>query len=288
MNNRVLIISGPTASGKSSYAKEVALKENGVIINCDAMQVYDVLNELTARPTAEDEEQIEHRLYGFLDPEVACNAFLWREKALHEIDDVLSKGKLPILVGGTGMYIKSLMEGLSPIPEIPEEIRNEARRRLEEEGSEVLHKEISKDDQERLNVNDSQRVCRAYEVYKATGHSMGYWNSKENIGIRKDLDFELIILMPDNEQLKVKSDARFEKMIERGAISEVKVLMERNIDSNLPVMKSIGVPEIMAYLRHEISLEEAITSAKRQTIRYAKRQKTFLKKLKANYENRNK
>jgi len=288
MNNRVLIISGPTASGKSSYAKEVALKENGVIINCDAMQVYDVLNELTARPTAEDEEQIEHRLYGFLDPEVACNAFLWREKALHEIDDVLSKGKLPILVGGTGMYIKSLMEGLSPIPEIPEEIRNEARRRLEEEGSEVLHKEISKDDQERLNVNDSQRVCRAYEVYKATGHSMVYWNSKENIGIRKDLDFELIILMPDNEQLKVKSDARFEKMIERGAISEVKVLMERNIDSNLPVMKSIGVPEIMAYLRHEISLEEAITSAKRQTIRYAKRQKTFLKKLKANYENRNK
>jgi len=288
MNNRVLIISGPTASGKSSYAKEVALKENGVIINCDAMQVYDVLNELTARPTAEDEEQIEHRLYGFLDPEVACNAFLWREKALHEIDDVLSKGKLPILVGGTGMYIKSLMEGLSPIPEIPEEIRNEARRRLEEEGSEVLHKEISKDDQERLNVNDSQRVCRAYEVYKATGHSMGYWNSKENIGIRKDLDFELIILMPDNEQLKVKSDARFEKMIERGAISEVKVLMERNIDSNLPVMKSIGVPEIMAYLRHEISLEEAITSAKRQTMRYAKRQKTFLKKLKANYENRKK
>ncbi|MCV6599001.1 MAG: tRNA (adenosine(37)-N6)-dimethylallyltransferase MiaA [Alphaproteobacteria bacterium] len=278
MKNKVVIIAGPTASGKSSVAKELALKENGVIINCDSMQVYDVLRIITARPSKQDEGEVEHRLYGYLSPAEACNANLWRERALKEIDDVISKGKLPIIVGGTGMYIKSLMEGLTPIPDIPTEIRKNARTRLLEEGSSSLYKEISEDDRKRLSENDSQRVCRAYEVLKATGKSMAYWNSVPNVGVRDDLDFDLRIIMPDLQELYKKCDGRFVKMIEQGAIEEVKALMSMDLDESLPAMKAIGVPEIISYIKEEMSLEEAIEKAQMQTRRYAKRQRTWFKK----------
>jgi tRNA dimethylallyltransferase len=204
---------------------------------------------------------------------------MWRKKVLEEIDDVISKGKLPVIVGGTGMYIKSLMEGMSPIPEIPEDIRKEARKRLEEEGGIILHKEIAEDDRNRLSENDSQRVCRAYEVLKGTGHSMGYWNAQDNVGIRDDLDFELQVIMPDFEKLYEKCNARFMQMVGEGAVDEVKSLMDMNLDPSLPAMKAIGVPEFISHIKGEISLEEAIEKAQLRTRQYAKRQRTMFKKL---------
>lgn len=279
MTNKVIIIGGPTASGKSSIAKELALKLNGVIINCDSMQVYDVLRIITARPSEQDEKEVEHRLYGYLSPAVACNASMWRERALKEIDDVISQGKLPVLVGGTGMYIKSLVEGMSSIPDIPADIRAKARARSEKEGSQVLHKELAEDDRKRLSENDSQRVCRAYEVLQYTGKSMTYWNSQDNVGVRKDLDFDIRIIMPEVEVLYKKCDNRFKQMIEQGALEEVKALMAMDLDSSLPAMKAIGVPEMVAYINGELSLDEAIEKAQQITRNYAKRQRTMFKKL---------
>jgi tRNA dimethylallyltransferase len=279
MKSKVVIICGPTASGKSSIAKELAIKENGVVINCDSMQVYDVLRVITARPTEADEQEVEHRLYGYLSPETACNANIWRKRALEEIDDVLSQGKVPILVGGTGMYIKSLIEGLSPIPEVSPEVRKDARSRLEKEGSKVLYKEIEDEDRQRLSENDSQRICRAYEVLKATGKSMAEWNRNPNVGVREDLDFDIRVILPEVDGLYAKCNGRFEKMIEQGALEEVKQLMAMNLDESLPSMKAIGVPEMMAYLKEEITLEEAIEKAQQSTRHYAKRQRTWFKKL---------
>ena len=277
--HKVIIIGGPTASGKSSIAKELAIKENGVIINCDSMQVYDILRVITARPSEADEKEVEHRLYGYLSPSISCNANMWRKRALEEIDDVISNGKLPILVGGTGMYIKSLIEGLTPIPKIPADIRANARKRSEEEGSQALYKEISEDDRKRLSENDSQRICRAYEVLEATGKSMTWWNAQENVGIRDDLEFDIRIVMPEVEKLYEKCNNRFEKMIEQGALEEVKKLMAMNLDESISAIKAIGVPEMIAYLREEISLEEAKEKAQQSTRNYAKRQRTMFKKL---------
>jgi len=275
----ILIIAGPTASGKSAMAMDVAEKFNGTIINADSMQIYADLRIITARPTIADETRVPHMLYGALDGCEVCSAQRWRDMALDAIEHVLAEGRLPIICGGTGMYLKTLTEGMSPIPDIPEELRREVRQRLDEIGSSALHGELAEIDTvmaDRLNAADSQRVARALEVIKATGRSLAKWQDDPPVGPPSHLKFTTIALVPPRDILYERCDRRFGEMLKLGALGEVEKLMQRSLDTALPVMRALGVPELIAYLKDEMSLEEAEIKACTLTRRYAKRQNTWI------------
>lgn len=281
---QALFIAGPTASGKSALSLRLAKDLNGVIINADSMQVYDGLRIVTACPSEEDEAAAPHRLYRFLDPAETCSAAFWAEKARAEIDEVWDKGQTPIVIGGTGMYFKVLLEGIAKIPDIDPEIRAAVRKECEKEGSAKLHAELTDYDLDahaRLFPGDSQRVSRAVEVFRSTGKALSDWQKETEPGLMQAEDeagkILKLIINPEREILYDRCNRRFDLMIEAGALNEVAALMERNLDPSLPVMRALGVPSLIAILRDEVEKGAAIDDAKMQTRRFAKRQLTWFR-----------
>ena len=276
--SNVLVITGPTASGKSGAALAVAEEFGGAVVNADSMQVYRDLRILTARPSEVDEARVTHLLYGRLAASELCTAARWCDMALEAIEEQISHGQLPILCGGTGLYLKALMEGLSPVPDIPDDIRAAVRARVESEGTESLHRElIALGDPiaARLAPTDRQRIARAFEVYEATGRSLAAWQALPNEGIPEHLQFHTILIDPPRDALYRSCDRRFVEMAGSGALEEVRDLLALNLDPGLPLMKALGVQELAGFLDGIKALDDAIAAAQRATRRYAKRQTTW-------------
>jgi tRNA dimethylallyltransferase len=274
----VLVIAGPTASGKSALALGLADAYRGTIINADSLQCYRDLRILTARPEEAIERQVSHRLYGFLDAAERGTAAGWRTLALEEIAAAKDTGRLPIIVGGTGLYLRVLERGLAPVPEIPEQIRQEAIDQYRVMGGIAFRERLAQLDPvaaQRLFPGDKQRLIRAFEVVRATGAPLSGWQQQPNRA--SAYRFATILLAPPRDRLYAACDARFPRMIEAGALAEAAVLAARRLDPDLPMMKAVGLPELMSYLRGEVQLDEAIAAAQRATRRYAKRQMTWFR-----------
>lgn len=274
-----LVIAGPTASGKSGLALRIAAEFGGVVINADSMQVYDALPILTARPGSEDQARAPHRLYGVLPPSEVCSAARWSEMAAAEMAAAWDAGKLPILTGGTGLYLRSVMEGLSPIPDIPDGIRTGARDRLAEMGNDAFHAALAKRDPEmarRLEVGDSQRMARAWEVIEATGRSLAQWQDEPRRG-GVAAHWLSIALLPERSRLYQACDGRFKAMMAAGALDEVRAFERLGLGPDLPIAKALGRRELAAHLRGEAGLDAAVTAAQQSTRNYAKRQLTWFR-----------
>jgi len=275
------LIAGPTASGKSDVAVRIALSLEGsgqrvVILNADSAQVYRDLEVLSARPTPEEMQGIEHRLFGAWDGEKACSAGDWAARTREEIAALHSHGAIPLLVGGTGLYLRTLLEGIAPVPEIAPEIREAVRAMPVEEAYAAL----SREDPERagrLAPADTSRIARALEVTRSTGRTLGEWQADKAGGIGDAVALHPAILLPERKGLYARCDRRFAAMIERGAIAEVEALLARGLDPALPVMQAIGVPEIAGYLAGHWPLDEAAARAAQATRNYAKRQFTWFR-----------
>lgn len=276
----MLIIAGPTASGKSAMAMDVAERFSGTVINADSQQVYRELRILSARPSAEDEARVPHRLFGMLNGDETCSAGTWLEMAVAEIRAAWDGARLPIVVGGTGMYIQALTAGLSPVPEIPAVVREHARARHAELGADAFHAEVAKLDPataERLPAGDTQRLLRAWEVTIHTGRPFSVWRAAPRQAPLPGARFATIAIRPPRDALYGAIDARFSRMVEHGALDEVRALTAQNLSAELPVMKALGVPELAAYLRGDRTLDEAVAQAQKLSRNYAKRQLTWLR-----------
>ena len=245
-----------------------------MIVNADSAQIYRDLRVLSAAPTAEELRQAEHRLYGVQDGALPCSAADWAAMARVEISDVHSSGRTPILVGGTGLYLRALLDGIAPVPAIDPEVRS----RLREASVEENRTKLSALDPEaaaRLNRSDAVRINRALEVILSTGRTLGEWQKQREGGIADDVELRPIILLPPRKWLYARCDERFAHMIDQGAVTEVEALLARKLNPNLPVMRAIGVPELSAYLLGQTTLDEAIAAGQQATRRYAKRQYTW-------------
>lgn len=276
----VLLIAGPTASGKSALALEAAEALGGTIINADSMQVYRELRILTARPSPAEEVRVPHRLYGVLPAREPCSAARWRAMALAAIAEAQSAGRLPVVVGGTGLYLRALQRGLAPVPEVPAEVRRRARERHAHHGGAALHGELARRDPRmaaRLAPGDSQRLVRAWEVLEATGRSLAEWQSEASEAAPPELAFHTVLLLPAKAEVDAAVDTRFVRMLEAGATCEVRRLLALDLDPALPVMRAVGVPELAGYLRGEISLEAAVARAQQRSRQLAKRQLTWFR-----------
>ena len=278
--SKAVLIAGPTASGKSALALELALVTGGVVINADSMQVYRDLRVITARPTQDDEARVPHRLYGHVDAAVNFSAGAWVSDAARALEEAQAEGRLPIFIGGTGLYFKALTAGLSVVPPIPAEVREDVRARLERNGVEALHAELAAADPraaERLNLRDRTRIARALEVVEATGRSLLDWHHEGQPPLLPNDSFRAVFLAPERDELYARIDARFDVMLEAGALEEVERLAARNLDPLLPAMKAHGVPALIRHLRGELSLEQAATIGRADTRHYAKRQFTWFR-----------
>ena len=279
-DNPVLIVAGPTASGKSALALAVAEESDGVVINADSMQVYAELRILTARPGPHDEARAQHRLYGVLPVTEVCSAARWRDMAIAAISEAHEAGRLPVLCGGTGLYLRALMQGLSPIPEIPDEVRRDIRQRLARDGPAAQYERLRGCDPEaaaRLAPGDRQRVARALEVLSATGRPLSDWLALPPEGPPPGLRFQVVLLAPSRETLYAACDERLVEMVRAGALEEVEALRQEGLDPALPAMRALGVPAFLRHQAGELGLEEAIDMAQQATRRYAKRQTTWFK-----------
>ncbi len=276
-----ILIAGPTASGKSAVAMDVAERLNGVVINADAMQLYAELDVLTSRPSRTDEARVPHRLFGSAPAGDAWSAGRWLEAANTEISLAWQAGKVPVFAGGTGLYFKVLEEGLSPIPVVPDNIRDYWRGRLQQEGARVLHDELSRiaaDDAARIEPADGQRIVRALEVLQATGKPLGdHFAAARQASVLANAEVRRVALMPPREELYRSCDARFDAMVDCGAVGEVERLLALGLAPDLPVMKAIGVVALAAYIADEMPLKDAIGLAQKQTRNYAKRQMTWIR-----------
>jgi len=271
---RVALIAGPTASGKSALAVRLAQATNGTVINADASQVYADLQILSARPSEKEIVQAPHRLFGHMDGAQACTAAHWAADARAEIDSAHQEGRLPILVGGTGLYLRTLLDGIAPVPDIDPAIRAEVRALPVA----VAHAALSLEDPQaaaRLAPADTTRVARALEVVRSTGRPLADWQQHKSGGIGNRIRLAPLILLPPREWLIARCDRRFEQMVEGGAVEEVEALLSRNLSPNLPVMRAIGVPEIASSLRGEIDRETMLERGRIATRQYAKRQYTW-------------
>ncbi|ARJ64358.1 tRNA (adenosine(37)-N6)-dimethylallyltransferase MiaA [Magnetospirillum sp. ME-1] len=274
-----LVVAGPTASGKSGLALAVAREFDGVVINADSMQVYDALPLLTARPSVEDVGAAPHRLYGILPPEEICSAARWGALAAVEMEAAWAAGKLPILTGGTGLYLRAVMEGLSPIPDIPEGVRAAARALLAEKGNATFHALLAGRDPEmaaRLDPGNSQRLARAWEVLEATGRSLAQWQNEPREGGVAARWFTLV-LDPERPRLYAQCESRFAAMMAAGALDEVREFESLRLAADLPITKALGRRELAAHLAGEMVLAAAITAAQQATRNYAKRQGTWFR-----------
>ena len=276
----VILIAGPTASGKSALALELAEKRGAAIVNADSMQVYRDLRIITARPTPDEEKRLPHRLYGHVDAAENYSVGRWFGEAAAALTETIGRGQPAIMVGGTGLYFSTLTRGIAAVPPIPAEIRREVRGRLDAEGVTALHAELQLRDPAaaaRLKPGDRARITRALEVVLATGRSLTQWH-EDNMPARVDLASAVkIFLMPNRDELGLRIDARFDAMMAAGALEEVRALAARNLDPNLPAMKAHGVPWLIRHLRGEIAMAEAVAQAKRDTRRYTKRQATWFR-----------
>jgi tRNA dimethylallyltransferase len=273
-NPPLALIAGPTASGKSALALVLAERTGGVIINADSAQVYRDLPVLSAAPTATDRARADHRLYGFLDGAIACSAADWAARAKAEIADAHAQSRLPILVGGTGLYLRTLLDGIAPVPAIDPTVRRRVREASVEDNRRQLL-ELDPEAAARLNPADTTRVARALEVALSTGRPLGHWQKQRVGGIGSEVGLRPLILLPPRDWLVARCDRRFAAMVEHGAVEEVRALLARKLGPALPVMRAIGVAEIAACLRGEQTLDAAIAAGQQATRRYAKRQFTW-------------
>ena len=273
----ILIIFGTTASGKSYIANKVADKNDAAIINSDSLQIYKDLNVLTDRPSEQIISRYDHRLYGILNGNNNCTAALWLDKAIEEINLCFKENILPIIVGGTGLYVKVLMEGISQIPNIKKEIKEEVDSLLKSKGIAFLYNEIkNKYNETRISFNDKQRIVRSYSLLKQTNKVLEEWQV-ENHNLLKDVNFKIFITENDRSVLYQRAEKRTEKMFNEGVIDEVSILLEKNYDPDSSLMKAIGVREIRDYLENLIDLDTCKNRMKKSTRNYIKRQQTWIK-----------
>ena len=277
--NPVVIVAGPTASGKSDLAIELALRYEGEIVNADSMQIYAGTPIISAAPSEQEKNLIPHHLYEIYPPQKNGTVVDWLNLAVEAIRGIWQRGKLPIVVGGTGMYIDNLINGTTPIPEPTSEVRKQA---LEMKDVYAWLLENDKNAAAMLNANDTTRVRRAAEIFLQTGRSIAQWYEEPMVKRIPEADFYVIKILPSVQELDERCYLRFDKMMKAGALEEVKKLDNLQLPANLPVMKMLGVPELLAHLHGEVSLEKAVDLAKLHTRQYAKRQRTWFKnKLKA-------
>jgi len=279
-NDKAVLIAGPTASGKSALALALAEQTGGVVINADSMQVYRDLRVLTARPKLGEEARVPHRLYGHVDAAVNFSAGSWVADAAAVLAEVRAQNRVAIFAGGSGLYFKALTRGLSAVPPIPAEIRESVRARLERDGVEALHAELARRDPasaERLKPRDRSRIARALEVVEATSRSLTDWHRDGLPPLLPPDTFRALFLEPDRDALYARIDARFDAMLQAGALDEVAALAARKLDPLLPAMKAHGVPALIRHLQGEISLDEAAVIGRADTRHYAKRQFTWFR-----------
>lgn len=276
----ILIVGGPTASGKSELALDLARHLRGTIINADSMQIYRELRLLTARPSLADEKIAPHRLYGAIAGGERCSAGRWRTLALGEIDAAQSAGRLPILVGGTGLYFRSLLKGLAPVPDIPQGVREASKALCADLGAKEFHRRLAERDPEgaaKIHPANSQRVLRAYEVIEATGTSLGDWQARQTGAAAYAGKVVALVLEPERKALYAACDARAGLIAESGGMEEVAALRGLRLDPTLPVMKALGVRELGAYLDGKVTRDQAGKNLSQATRRYAKRQITWFR-----------
>jgi tRNA dimethylallyltransferase len=275
---RALLIAGPTASGKSALALELAERIGGVIINADSMQVYRDLRIITARPSPEDERRVPHLLYGHVDAAERYTVGQW----LRDAQAALTRhpDRPAIIVGGTGLYFKLLTSGIAAVPPIPAEVRDQLRAQLVAEGLPSLYAKLVKGDPvsaARLKEGDRSRILRALEVLEATGRTLPHWQESNAPPIIDPAEAVKVFLAPDRKELGTKIDARFDAMLAAGGLDEVRPLAARNLDPALPAMKAHGVPWLIRHLQGEMSLDDAASHAKADTRSYSKRQFTWFR-----------
>jgi tRNA dimethylallyltransferase len=284
---KAVLIAGPTASGKSGAGLELACRLGGTVINADSMQIYRELRVLTARPSESDEARAPHRLYGTVSAAEACSVGRWLEDVGRVLAEAHGEGRLPILVGGTGLYFKALTEGLAPVPDIPAELRSYWREEAAKRSREALHQELAARDPAtaaKLKPTDPQRVVRALEVIDAIGISLAEWQGGNANPLLAPSEVLPLVIAPEREPLYAAIDARFDRMIEEGAIEEVRALLDLDLDPGLPAMRAHGVDELAAYLSGAVSRAEAVAKAKTESRRYAKRQMTWLRRFMSDWQ----
>ncbi len=274
----VIVVTGPTASGKSALAQALGERRKGIVINADAMQTYDAFPILTAQPTAAERAVVPHRLYGVLPLSETLSAARWRTLAVTEIECAHSDGRRPILCGGSGLYLRALMHGFSAIPDVPASLRMQANEEWERMGAEAFRARLAEHDPAivaRLKLGDRQRHVRAWEIWVGTGRPLSEWqDGKESPAPWR---FATILLAPDRQWLRERIEARFDAMLRAGVLAEVRAVFDRNPDPAWPGLKAHGAPELFRYFRGELTLEEARRIAIDHTRQYAKRQMTWFR-----------
>lgn len=275
-----ILITGPTASGKSALSLDLAARYDGVVINADSMQVYDTLRILTARPSDREMAGIEHRLYGHVPASETYSTGAWTRDLAPVLDEIRERNRLPIIIGGTGLYFKALTGGLSAMPPVPAALREALRAELAAQGAAALHDALSRDDAEaaaRIRPGDGQRILRALEVKRASGRSILAFQA-ESGPVLVDPDRALkLVVEPERALLRKRIDRRFSTMLEEGAVEEVKRVLALELSPDLPVMKAIGVPQIAAMLAGTMTREQVVETASAATRQYAKRQMTWFR-----------
>jgi len=275
-----VLVAGPTASGKSAFAIELAFRHNGVLINTDSMQVYRDLRVLSARPSMEDEQRVPHFLFGHVDGAVNYSVGHWLEDVAQLLPEIRNNGRLPIFVGGTGLYFKALTQGLSAIPHVPQNVRAKVRAEAEGLSAAMLHERLAACDPlmaAKLRPSDPQRILRALEVFAATGQSLAAFQHQKSPPLLDSGACEALFLAPERGLLRQRIETRFASMLQHGALDEVRQLAARGLDTSLPVMRAHGVPPLIRHLVGEIGLEEAAGQAVAETRQYARRQFTFVR-----------
>ena len=275
-----IVIGGPTASGKSALAVALAERLGGVVINADSMQLYRALSILTARPGADALARAPHRLFGIAEPDNIWSAGRWRRRAVEEIDAARSEGKPPIVVGGTGLYLQALTDGLADVPAADPAVRERLRALLAERGGEAMHRMLAARDPEgaaAIRPSDTQRILRALEVIESTGEPLRAWHARQTPPAEDGRAALQILLMPDRDAVYAACDARFDRMIADGALEEARAVGAMGLDPGLPMMKAVGLAPLLAHCRGELDLDGAVAAAKRDTRRYARRQMTWFR-----------
>jgi tRNA dimethylallyltransferase len=278
MDQPVIVITGPTASGKSALALGLAERRNGTVINADAMQTYDAFPILTAQPTAEERRRVPHAMYGVLPLSETLSAARWRDLASAEIEACLAAGRTPILCGGSGLYLRTLMQGIAAIPDVPGAVRDQANAEWQSMGAEIFRARLAEKDPAivaRLKPGDRQRHVRAWEVWAATGRPLSVWQAGE--GERPGWRFVTVLLAPDRGWLRARIETRFDAMLKAAVLTEVRAVFDRHPDPRWPGLKAHGAPELFGYFRGELGLDEARQIAIDHTRQYAKRQMTWFR-----------
>ncbi len=271
------LIAGPTASGKSALALALAERENGVVINADSAQVYRDLRIVSARPGPEEEARAPHGLYGYRDGADPCSAADWAADAKAAIAEAHAASKLPVLAGGTGLYIRTLLEGIAPVPDIDPAIRAEVRAMEVDDAYAALAREDA-EAADRLRPADRTRIARALEVVRSTGRPLAEWQRAKAGGIGGEIALRPLVLQPPRDWLCARCDRRFEEMMSEEGLAEVRALLARNLPPEFPVMRAIGVPEIAAFLTGGMNREQALEAGRTATRQYAKRQYTWFRR----------